>query len=82
MLTNKDYLVQAEIYRDLRREADQYRLVRLATTGQQAADNVFWRALAWLGRRLVAWGKFLQKRYGSASTPQPACQPARPGVAI
>jgi hypothetical protein len=82
MLSNKFYAVQAEIYRDMRRKADQDRLVRLATVGRQAGDNVFWWALAWLGRRLVAWGKFLQERYGSASAPQPACQPARPGVAI
>jgi len=82
MLFNKDCLVQAEIYRDLLQKADQDRLVRLAATGRQAGDNVFWRALAWLGRRLVAWGRFLQGRYGSASIPQPACQPVRPRAAI
>ena len=82
MLSNKFYAVQVEIYRDMRRKADQDRLVRLATAGRRAGDNVFWQALAWLGRRMVAWGKSLQERYGSASTPQPACQPVRPGAAI
>jgi hypothetical protein len=82
MLSNKFYAVQVEIYRDMRRKADQDRLVRLAITGQQAGDNVLGRALAWLGRRLVAWGKLLQERYGSASTSQPAYQPVRPGAAI
>ena len=79
---DKDCLVQAEIYQDLMHKADQDRLVRLATTRRQAGDDVLWRALAWLGRRLVAWGRFLQEHYGSASTPQPACQTVRPRAAI
>ena len=82
MLSNKFYAVQAEIYRDMRRKADQDRLVRLATAGRQTGDNVFWQALAWLGRWLVAWGKFSQEHYASASAPQPACPSVRPGVAI
>lgn len=82
MLSNKFYAVQAEIYRDMRRQADQDRLVRLATAGRQVGDNVIWRAMAWLGRRLAAWGKSLQERYESASAPQPACQSVRPGAAI
>ena len=82
MLSNKFYAVQAEIYRDMRRRADHDRLVRLATSGRPAGDNALERALAWIGRRLVAWGKFLQERYASASAPQPACQRVRPGAVI
>ena len=82
MLCDKFYAVQAEIYRDMQRKADQGRLVRLATDGRPAGDNILGRALAWLGRQLVAWGKSLQERYESASAPQPACQRVRPGAAI
>ena len=81
-MLSKFYAVQAEIYRDMRRQADHDRLVKLATSDRPAGDNALGRALAWLGRRLVAWGKFLQERYASASAPQPACPSVRPGVAI
>ena len=37
MLSDKFYAVQAEIYRDMRRQADRDRLVRLATSRRPGA---------------------------------------------
>jgi len=58
------WLVCRERNRDQRREADRYRLVRLALAGHQGRRRYLSRALAWLGHRLVVWGRGLEQRYG------------------
>ena len=56
-----------ERYKDFIREAERDRLVQQALAGRERRDNFYRRALAWLGCRLVEWGKSLQRRYGNAS---------------
>ena len=48
---------------DRLREAQRDRLVRLALAGHRRRDRFHWRALTWLGGRLIAWGWHLQERY-------------------
>ena len=65
-----EVVVRRERNEDLRREAERFRLVRQALAGRERHDRFYCRALTWLGRRLVAWGKRLQERYSvAAATP-------------
>ncbi len=82
MFTERDLRVQAEVYRDLLREAEGERLVQRVLTGRQKGDSAYRRALAWLGRQLIVWGKHLQGNYCNAPAVQPACQRMRPGTAL
>lgn len=68
MFTWNDVLVQEERRKDLLREAEEYRLARLVLAGRERRPRLYYRALTWLGRRLVAWGYRLQARYGVAAT--------------
>jgi hypothetical protein len=58
------HLLALERNRDLLREAQRDRLVRLALAGRKSPEPLFLRALAWLGCRLIIWGQNLQKRGG------------------
>ena len=62
-----DFLVRQEQYKDLLREAERYRLVRQVLAGRERRYLFYYRALTWLGFRLVAWGWRLQERYGAAT---------------
>lgn len=62
MLNWRDVLVQQERHQDLLREAEQERLIRQAVAARERRDRFYSRALAWLGRQLVAWGWRLQQR--------------------
>ena len=64
-----DVLAQRERYADLRREAERYRIVRQVMAGRPRHRRPYYRAFAWLGQRLVAWGGRLQKRYDVAPPP-------------
>jgi hypothetical protein len=56
-----------EHYSGLLREAARARLAQQALAERQ---HFLERTLAWLGGRLVAWGSYLQERYGaSCETP-------------
>jgi hypothetical protein len=57
-------LAERERYRDLLRQAEQHRLVQLARAEHGPRNRFYYRALAWLGHRLIAWGARLQRRYG------------------
>ena len=57
------WLVCRERNRDLLREAERYRLVRQALPARRRQGRFYCRALIWLGRRLVGWGRRLQERY-------------------
>lgn len=61
-------LAQRERYRDLLREAEQHRLVRLAREERAPRNHLYRRTLAWVGRCLMAWGWRLQQRYGKTQT--------------
>ena len=62
---------QQEHFKDLLREAEQDRLAQQALAGREKRDQIYCSALAWLGCRLVEWGKSLQRRYGNASLASP-----------
>jgi len=64
-----DYDVQQVHYDDLLREAKRERLVALARAARQPQPRLHGRALSWLGRRMIAWGTNLQKRYSAGIGP-------------
>ena len=57
------WLVCRERNKDLLREAERYRLVRQVLPARRRHSRFHCRALIWLGRRLVGWGRRLQERY-------------------
>jgi hypothetical protein len=57
------WLVCQERNKDLLREAEQFRLVRQVLVARRRQGRFYGRALMWLGRRLVEWGRRLQERY-------------------
>lgn len=58
-------LAQQERYEDLLREAERNRLARHELVLKERSSRRHCRAIAWLGRALVAWGWRLQERYGT-----------------
>jgi hypothetical protein len=77
-----DFDVQQVHYEDLRRRADRDRLVALALTDHQPQTRLHCRVLSWLGRRMIAWGTDLQKRYSTGIGPfAAATDKPRQGVA-
>jgi hypothetical protein len=59
--------ILAEIYQEERlREAEMYRLARLALANKPKQSNRFCSALVWLGKQMVLWGTHLQKQYEPA----------------
>ena len=69
-----DVLAQQERCEDIRREVARHRIAQQASEGQER-HHLHCRALSWLGRRMVALGRRMQERYGTAPT-APACQAA------
>ena len=54
------------------REAESYRLLCKAKAGCERNHRFYFGALAWLGKRLMAWGTYLQERYNADDrTPVP-----------
>ena len=74
-LSQITFLIHQERYKELLREAERYRLVRKVRAGREKRHLSYRQALAWLGRRLIAWGWRLQERYGAA-TATPALRAA------
>jgi hypothetical protein len=78
MLTEKEILAQEEHFRNLRREAQNAQLARAARHGQTPRNVHVFRALAWLGRQMIALGAWLTARYAAvpaASAFRPAEEP-------
>lgn len=77
MLSWIDVLAQQERYADLLREAAKERFLQQVVAGRGMRDRAYRRALAWLGHRLVTWGRRLQERYGAAAAAVQVsgCQP-------
>jgi hypothetical protein len=68
----REVLVQEERHKDFLLQAERHRLIRqIGSSGREKRDHVTYRALTWLGRHLIAWGCFLEKRY-SARVEAPA----------
>ena len=60
----REVLVQEERHKGFLHQAERHRLIRqIQSPGREKGDHVTYRALTWLGRHLVAWGCFLEKRY-------------------
>ena len=68
MISWIDILAQRERYKDLQREAERYRLIRLAQAGRERRNRFYYQALSWLGKQLVAWGWRLQERYDTGAS--------------
>jgi len=60
-----DVMAHRERCKDLQRDVESYRLTRLTLAGREKRDRFHCRVLIWLGRRMVAWGRRLQERYGT-----------------
>ena len=72
-----DIAVQRERYDDLVREAEQDWLVHQLPK-RETSDRLYPRLLAWLGRVLIAAGKYLQERYGdTARISKPLASPGQ-----
>ncbi len=71
----REVIVGQERRQEFLLEAEKHRLVRQALAGREMRDGIHYRALTWLGHRLVVWGCSLEKRYGI-----PPEAPAVPGV--
>jgi hypothetical protein len=69
MVTEQDMMVRREYYKDQMREAEKDRMAREALAGRERGHRLYCKVLAWLGRRLYAWGSSLQKHYGTAVSP-------------
>ena len=67
MLSWSDILAHKQRHEDMRREADEYRLIQQALAGRPRRHRFYCRAMDWLGRRMVAWGQRLQERYGAGA---------------
>lgn len=72
------WLVCQERNKDRLPEAERYRLVKQALAGHRERDRVLSRALSWLGRCLVAWGRRLQEPYGVVVDSAAACCRSEP----
>lgn len=64
---NLDVLAWRARSTDLLREAEKARLVMQVRAGQERRHHFRHRALTWLGRQLMAWGRRLQERHGAAT---------------
>ena len=63
MIGYRDLLISQEHYLELRREAEQERLIRQARAASAQVIRLHERALSWLGGQLVTWGQSLQVHY-------------------
>jgi hypothetical protein len=65
MLGWRYVLAHQERYKDRLREAERNGVVLRELALRQKRGRSYRRAMAWLGRGLVAWGWRLQERYGT-----------------
>jgi hypothetical protein len=72
MMDQRALECQRQHLKDLLQQAEQEHLVREALAGHPAGPRLHDRALAWLGRCLIAWGKRLEAR----SNPSPLLREA------
>ena len=53
-------------YEEFLKEAENYRLLKLATQGKPKRERFYTKALVIFGRKLVDWGERLERRYDPA----------------
>jgi hypothetical protein len=56
-----DYVITVDRYAEHLREAEKRQLTRMTREGQRRNGRLS-PVLIWLGRRLVAWGRYLEQR--------------------
>ncbi len=78
MIGENDAFYAEERRKDMLREAEHDRLVRLARPARPRRARFYGRALAWMGRQLIAWGRRLQERYGAPAATPPIPSPQSP----
>jgi hypothetical protein len=69
IVTERDYMVQKEYYRDQMRAARRYHLARQARAERGAGASLYARALAWLRRYVASWTLPRQERYERVAPP-------------
>jgi hypothetical protein len=67
-VTETDYQVKKEYYRDQARAAQRAHQAKLVASPVNPRHSLA-RALTWLGSQMADWGKSLQERYETAITP-------------
>ena len=67
-VTETDYQVKKEYYRDQARAAQRYHRAKMVASPTGTRRSLA-RALTWLGSQMTGWGKSLQERYETAVTP-------------
>ena len=67
-VTETDFRVKQEYYRDQMRAAQQYQQAK-RLLGEDERQRTLARALTWLGGQLTDWGESLQERYGNVMSP-------------
>jgi hypothetical protein len=60
---DKDFRMKEEQRKDMLRQAEQYRLMKLALASRPASESIWSRLLGWLGHQLVEIGCFLMKQF-------------------
>jgi hypothetical protein len=72
-VTERDFQVKREYYRDQVRAAQRYQRSKSAGGPDSASPSIA-QAMTWLGGRLAEWGESLQERYSTVvppTVPQP-----------
>jgi hypothetical protein len=80
---DKDIRIKEEQRKDLLRQAEQYRLVKLALASRSARNSLWKRLPHWLGHQLVEIGCFLLRQFdrqARSSTDSPRLYPCEEGT--
>lgn len=67
-VTDKDFQVKQEYYKDQMRAAQRYQLAKHSVALENSSRSLA-QAMTWLGGRLAEWGESLQERYGTVVSP-------------
>ena len=67
-VTETDFQVKREYYRDQMRAAQKYQQAK-RLLGEDDNQRTLARVLSWLGGQLADWGESLQERYGTVMSP-------------
>jgi len=72
----QDYSLFQQQHEARLKKAAQERLIRLARAARPPRERAGYRALAWFGQRLAAWGASLSERYSPAPVKAACCAPS------
>lgn len=61
-------------HKELLREAEQYRLVQLAKSGQEPRDKFYLRVEAWLGEQMITLGSRLKEKAQPECIEESVCE--------